>query len=181
MSIILGCDSGLGAFGWAVAALDVDGTLRFEDAGAFTTTAGGAARKGDDASLRVQQLYRHLLALSRDWRPNIICVEGLAVPFGRTSTKTVQQLARARAIVDCLAVNRGAKLLERSPQAVKKALTGRLTASKEAMIIGIGREYPALADTLAGLPESQVEHAADAAAVIHACLPALLRWGEQVE
>ena len=181
MSVILGCDSSLSNFGWAVAVLDSDGVLAFKDAGVIKTEPGAAARKGDDATLRVQKIYRELLALSREWRPNIIAVEGLAVPFGRTSMKTVQQCARARTVVDCVAVNRGSKLFERSPQAVKKAATGRGSGSKDAVIIGIGREYPELADLLAALPSSDVEHAADAAAVVHACLPAMRGWGEQWE
>ena len=163
---ILGLDSSMANFGWAVA--ELHDTLEFLAAGVLSTKPGQALKKGDDASIRTQQLYRWLLEVCREWKPELITVEGLAIPFGKTSHKTTQQNARARAVVDCLAVSVGARLVEYSPQAMKVALTGSRSAQKPQIIAEISRRYPFLGELIAVGRRSASEHIADAGAAIHA-------------
>lgn len=188
MSTILGLDTGLAHFGWCLADLDDSGELVFRRAGAWSTTSGQSEKRGDDTSRRVMELHRRLRALVKepDSRPTIIVVEALALPFGRTSMVTVSQLARARTLADVLAADLGCLLLERSAQAVKKAATGRSPKkgepiTKEQVQDGLYRQNPSALAAVSGRPGKQVEHAADACAVVLAALPALVAWGAEWE
>lgn len=189
MSIILGLDTALSSFGWCLADLDDSGELVFRRAGAwFTSPDGHAEKRGDDTSRRVMELHRRLRALVKepDSRPSIIVVESLALPFGRSSMVTISQLARARTLADVLASDLGCLLLERTPQAVKKAATGRSPKkgepiTKEEVQDGLYRQNPSALAAVSGIPGKQVEHAADACAVVLAALPALVAWGAKWE
>jgi Holliday junction resolvasome RuvABC endonuclease subunit len=188
VSLILGCDTSLANFGWCLADLDDSGELVFRRAGCFSTETGEAERRGDDTTRRIMELHRRLRALVKepDSRPSVVAVEALALPFGRTSMVTVSQCARARTLVDVLASDLGCFLLERSPSAVKKAATGitpkkgqRIT--KEMVQDGLFRDHPSAREACRLLQPHQVEHAADACAVVLAALPRLVAWGAEWE
>lgn len=178
--IILGCDSGLAAFGYAVAELCDDGSLVWHDAGAWRTVPGVAVRKGDDVSARCVDLYRKLRDLAGMWRPRVLAVEALAFPGGRVKWSVISGLARARTLVDCLAVERRAMIYERNAQQVKSAALGRKvrSATKEEVIHAMQARDASLANLLANVQASGLEHAADAAACILATVPALERRAE---
>lgn len=167
--IVLGLDTSLSNTGWVIAEVLLSGARRFFDAGIITTEPGAAHRKGDDTSIRVQRLYRDLLAIGRAWKPDAICVEAPITPFGKTSMRTVHGLARARSVVDCLAVNRGCPLFERAPVTLKIALTGNRGATKSEMVQTVRGRHPELEEWLRRYPDAMAEHIADAAAAVLSC------------
>lgn len=175
--IILGLDTGLAGFGYAVADYGADFTLSFLAAGAWETKPGVASKRGDDTTARWMRLYRQARALAEEWRPGLVVVEAIALPWGRTSMVTVSALGRARAIADAIAVEREVILLERTAQALKREATGNRTATKEEVQRALVDRYPTLRDRFATVPEKLREHAADAAAAIHAIAPDLERRG----
>lgn len=139
MITIVGFDTSLAAFGFAVATMDDEGRLTFTELGCLSTNPGNCSLKGEDTSQRVMDLHSRLRTLrSRISHPDsplsAVVVESLALPFGRTSMKTVSQLGRARTLADVFASAAGARLMEASAVAVKKAVTGSPRATKEEMI-----------------------------------------------
>lgn len=195
MITIVGFDTSLAAFGYAVAEMDEEGRLMFTELGCFTTKPGNCSLKGEDTSQRVMDLHAQLRTLrSRISHPDsplsAVVVESLALPFGRTSMKTVSQLGRARTLADVFAAAAGARLMEESAVAVKKAVTGDPRATKEEMIstwlknqhvVEYGRwaPFPAINvgpfALLKGLTPVLREHAVDAAGSILAARGRILR------
>lgn len=166
---IYGLDTSLAHFGYAVAT-DFDGPLRFVACGVLTTKPDAKAKsKTDDNRRRFEGLANALWSLVRRHGPaRSICVEATAMPFGRTTSTTLAALGRARGLVDALAANLGLSAHEFQAQTLKKAVTGDRFADKAAVVAGVVRLYPELGPLLEQLNAANREHAADAAASIHA-------------
>lgn len=167
---LIGLDTGLAAFGVAIAELGATG-LVFTHVEVWTTTPAARARrlrKADDTSERVRLLAGRLHELIVATQPVALCTESIALPFGRVRSSVVSALGRARGLVDALAEVHRLPVLEESAQRLKAATAGTQKASKEAVREGLEATYP----ELLGLWPSQatlIEHAADASAAIHAC------------
>lgn len=179
--IILGCDSGLRRFGYCIAERTFDNGLVFHELGAWETLPIGTLGKGDDTSARAVKLYRHLRSVADLWRPSAITVEALAFPQGRVRWSVISQLARARGLVDCLAVERRALLYERTPRAVKLAATGKLKATKLEVEEALRERFPSVRRMLDDQPKKFREHAADACAVVLATLDAFAARDEALD
>lgn len=167
--LIYGFDTSLAHFGYAVAT-DFDGPLRFVACGVLATKPDAKAKsKTDDNRRRFEGLANALLSLlKRHGPPRTICVEATAMPFGKTTSTVLSALGRARGLVDVIAATVGLSANEYQAQTLKKAVTGDRFADKAAVIAGVTALYPELAPLLAQLNAANVEHAADAAASIHA-------------
>lgn len=167
---LIGLDTGLASFGVAVADVTSDG-LRFESVEVWTTKPASKKRrlrKADDTAERVRGLAGQLNVLIIATEPVALCVEAVALPFGRARSSVVSALGRARGIVDALAEVHRLPVLEETPQRVKEASAGKTNASKEEVRAALEAAYPEIA---AHWPAQAtlVEHAADAAAAVHAC------------
>lgn len=169
MSLLYGFDSSLTHFGYAVARRTAEG-LAFVSVGCFATRPDAEREsKTADTRRRVEGLARELRGLvQRHGAPAVICVEALALPLGRTSLVTVSALGRARGLVDALIIEHGAVAAEFQPQALKAAVTGSRSATKLEVQQQLEAAHPELERLFAGLRASSVEHAADAAAAVHA-------------
>lgn len=171
--LVYGFDSSLTHFGYAVA--EQRGYyLHWLAAGVIATKPDADARtKTDDARARVEGIARELRGLiERHGRPNIIAVEALALPLGRTSLVTVSALGRCRGLIDALAVEHGLTAREFQPQALKALITGERNADKSLVERTLSVSYPGLEQLLGRIAAKNREHAADAAAAIHAALTA---------
>lgn len=200
--MILGFDSGLRRFGYAAAELvdgrlryvktgvwatEPDKTKGKGEANAERTSALFRMLlelQPDQLTDRLVPIADALRELGHDERAirlglapfgrriRALCVEGVAFPMGRVQWSVISGLGRARALVDALGVVLGVPVLERTPQAIKFAVTGARGGAKEAVQSGLEQLHPELAG-LWPKQKANHEHAADAAAAIFACLPEL--------
>lgn len=172
-SLTYGFDSSLTHFGYAVCRWR-EGVPNWLAVGVIETQPDAVARKKSKTSdnrRRVEGIARALRGLvSRHGAPNLIAVEALALPMGQTSKVTVSALGRVRGLVDALVVEHELEAREFQAQALKVALTGDRSASKDAVTGALIRTYPQLGVLLGGLKKANREHAADACAAIHAAL-----------
>ncbi|PZR17513.1 MAG: hypothetical protein DI536_04155 [Archangium gephyra] len=170
--ILYGFDSSLTHFGYAVAVRRRTSLVSFQfvacgvwatkpDADAETRTADLGARLQGIAGLLFQLVEHH-------GRPALLACEALALPWGKTSMQTVSTLGRARGLVDALAGQHRQQVHEVQPAQLKRIVTGDQKASKQQVIAAMVARYPELAALFAQLKAANVEHAADAAAAIHA-------------
>lgn len=167
-SIAIGFDPSLTHFGFAVAHLGPE--VHFIEVGVWTTAPAGDRTKTEGYARRCEGLARSLFGLvERFGRPALLACEGTAIPFGRTSMQTVAALGRVRGLVDGLAASQSLRVREFAPAHLKRVLTGDQKASKDAVRAVVEAAYPELC-TLWPSKQSDIEHAADAAAALHAAL-----------
>lgn len=167
---LIGLDTGLASFGIAVAEVTSSG-VRFERLDVWRTVPASAKRrlrKADDTADRVRTLAGYLHELIIETKPVALCVEAIALPFGRARSSVVSALGRARGIVDAIAEVHRLPVLEETPQRLKHAVAGAQNATKEAVRGALEATYAELR-ALWPVQATLVEHAADAAAAIHAC------------
>lgn len=169
--LAMGFDPSLTHFGWAVAEV-TPGALRFVDCGVFVTKpSDDDDTKTQGYARRCEALARQLFGLVEQWgRPGLLACEAVALPFGRTSMQTVSALGRVRGLVDALAASQALTVVEFQPAHLKRLVTGDKSASKEAVARAVVTAHPELAHHFAQLRGAHVEHAADAAAALHAAL-----------
>jgi len=151
---ILGIDPGTARMGYGIV----------EDAGAGRerAVAYGCLETPADmrTELRLQALYRGLVELLEQYRPDALAVEELF--FGRNVT-TVIHVGQARGIVLLAAADNGVPVREFTPMQVKMAVTGYGRADKT--------QVQRMVRALLGLPEvPKPDDVADALAVALAAL-----------
>ena len=173
---LLGVDPGLAALGLAVVELEAD-SVRVLDLRVIRTHPCAKKRRirrtddlGDRLRIIAEALHHHYLPL-----PGLVavCVEAAAVPYrhGRLMTKpsTVAALGRVRGTIDALAAWRGLPVVEETPQAIKRLLTGRQNASKLDVQKALEARFPEVA-TLWPQQRTLREHRVDALAAVVAGL-----------
>jgi len=168
--IVFGVDPGLAHLGVAVAKL---GPTQFRITYVISTERSDRKRKirsVDDSTARLQSLSRELETLLDDYRPALLACEAPSYP---RDAGTAAKIGMSWGAVVALAEARGIPVLVFTPQECKKALCGRISATKdevqrklEELYPGIGALWPRGARGGTAL----IEHAADAAAAIHAAL-----------
>lgn len=135
MSILaLGLDPGFTAFGWSVVRVGVNDE-ELVALGVLRTKKGKDAKlKRDDDHRRCAELARGLLEVTSRWRPAVICAEALthvpARPGRPAPVLAVSKGARVWGLVDMLSEVYRVALLQAAPQTIKKATTGKASASK---------------------------------------------------
>ena len=164
-----GFDPSLAHFGYAVCRFR-EGVPFFVALGVIVTAPEkGAKSKTDDNRRRVEGIARELRALvTRHGKPDVIAVEALALMHGRTTLTVISSLGRVRGLVDALAAEHGVSAREFQPQALKSAITGNRSAEKAEVERALARHYCDFDDLLSQVRPANREHAADAAAAIHA-------------
>jgi crossover junction endodeoxyribonuclease RuvC len=169
--IVLGVDPGFASLGLAAVELGVDTCAPLA---AWVVRTEPSARKravraSEDNVRRCLELATALEAAVTRWRPVALAAETMSWP---RNAGAAAKVALGWGVVVAMAHRHGLPLVQASPMDVKRALLGRKTASKEEMIAEVGRRWPDLE-----LPPQATlqEHAADAVAVVLACLdsPAL--------
>lgn len=175
MSRLYGFDTSLAHFGYAIAELG-DYGLQFLVAGVLVTKP--TPKTGPvkfrptitaDTRRRCTWLATELrAAIARHGAPTLIGVESVALMQGQTTLTTVSALGRARGFVDFIAAEHACDVREFSSQTLKKLITGNVKAEKADVISAISKRYPELERLFAQLAPANLEHAADAAAALHA-------------
>lgn len=145
---ILGIDPGTALMGYGI--VESSGSRDQAVAyGALTTPAEMAAEK------RLQLLYRGVVDLMLEFRPEVLAVEELF--FGRNVTTAIH-VGQARGVVLLAAADNGIPVAEFTPMQVKMAVTGYGRAEK--------KQVQAMVKTLLHLPEvPKPDDVADALAV----------------
>lgn len=166
---LVGIDGGLRSLGVAVALVTLAG-ITFQRVEVFTTKPSSKRRrlrKCDDTAERMRLLAGRLDAMLVSARPVAVAVEAVALPFGRCRASVVSALGRVAGAIDALCVVHKLPCLVETPQAIKLAAAGAQNASKDAVRLALEAAYPELRSMWP--TAALVEHAADAAAVVHAC------------
>lgn len=175
---VLGLDSSLTAFGWAVLELERNrlhplgySESRFVDAGLIETEKDdGAENKSVDRTRRVQEIGLAVDQVLARYEPALAAVEGLAL-IPRMSPIVISSLARVRGVVEGLCLARRVRLIEVAPQTLKKFVTGDLHAPKEAVVEWARRAFYTSSALLDAVPASKRDNLADAVACAS--------WGER--
>jgi len=161
-------DPGFASFGFCVLtasprpagkppAVDAEraGVIRTEKASKKSNTFAS-----DDIIQRAQTIRRALLEAAAG--AHLMAAESLSYPRN-ASTSAVMGVAFG--VLASVAAEMSIPLINASPQAVKKALVGQISASKLEIEAAACARLPSLAEYLDDLPKGEREHASDAGAV----------------
>lgn len=154
----LGIDPGLAATGFAVIeCLERGGILC--DWGTITTSNDTPSEN------RLQEIYRGLLELIRQWRPDVIALEDIYML--KAYPRAAIQLGEVKGIIALAAAESGTAFMTQKPAEIKRALTGNGRAPKQQV-------HAAVRHSLGLSHAITPDHASDAAAI---ALVALSRSG----
>ena len=163
---VVGIDSGLATCGIAVLRLLPAGE-ELVYTGVFTSKPSDrkqAVRAADDLARRARELAVVLSSVLEQHRPIAIAIEAPSWPRNAGSAA---KMGAAFGVVFALAQRFDLPLVQASPMDVKKAVTGRKTASKDEVVLAVETRFPAITWP----PQTGLwEHAADAVGVVLACL-----------
>jgi len=119
--LILGIDPGTAITGYGLVEAEGNRLIPVEY-GALRTKAG------DDTAARLSDLHRHLCALLKAARPDVVAVEQL---FFNTNVTTALAVGQARGVILLAAAQAGIEVVEYTPLQVKQTVTGNGRARKE--------------------------------------------------
>jgi crossover junction endodeoxyribonuclease RuvC len=123
--IILGVDPGLETTGYGV--IDVDGPrrIKLKEAGVIRT------KSADTVSVRLASLYGTITEVIGEYGPDVLVLERLYSHYKHPATAIL--MGHARGVI-CLAAGiKNVKLINYPPARVKKAITGKGSATKMQM------------------------------------------------
>jgi crossover junction endodeoxyribonuclease RuvC len=169
--IVLGIDGGFASMG--LAAVHIRGDREtLTQAWVVRTELSSrklGVRSGDDSCRRARELAAAVELAIQTHSPAAIAIESPSWP---RSAGVAAKMGIAFGIVFALAEKHRLPLVMASPQEVKKALCGSKTATKDEIILAVESRFP---DIVWPKQKTLWEHAADACAVVVACLdsPAL--------
>jgi crossover junction endodeoxyribonuclease RuvC len=164
--IVLGIDPGFASLGMAAVDVTADSERIVELAVVRTEKSHRKleVRASDDNVRRAVQLTKGLCRFVDKHNPVAIAVEAQSWPRNAGSSAKV---GIAWGVVAATASWYGLAVVQTSPQALKKAVCGPKTATKEDVIAAIEERFP---DIEWPKPKGVVEHAADAIGAVLACL-----------
>jgi Holliday junction resolvasome RuvABC endonuclease subunit len=172
---LLGLDPGFASFGWSVVALYPDGE-EISAMGVFRTQKESSKRHVlacEDSFERTRAIAKFLDGLIEQWDPKVVCFEAWS-PVRNASAAAKVAFAYG-ALGANLARGTGLPAVSPTPQRVKKALTGKVNASKEEVESEVRKRFggtsPKVLQTFSkAVPRSQQVHAFDSLAVVIASL-----------
>jgi crossover junction endodeoxyribonuclease RuvC len=131
---VLGLDPGLQRTGYGCIEVDGDGwTPRIVEAGVLRLKAG------TPIASRLRQLECDLMELLDELAPSTMAVE--SVFTHQRNLRTAILMAHARGVILLCGQRRGLELVEVAPATVKKAVTGRGSASKSQMQTAVASTF----------------------------------------
>ena len=162
---VLGIDTGFSEFGWAVAEISRE-TETIVDAGLIRTKKDKRKILATVDNIRRSRIIAvELDALVEKWDPVAFAVESMSWPRNASVTG---KIGLAWGVVIAVAALRGIPIIPSSPQAIKKNLTGSISASKAVVLecVLIHPGFEELERILEEIPKSRREHPVDAAAAV---------------
>jgi crossover junction endodeoxyribonuclease RuvC len=90
-------------------------------------TSGCIDVAGQDMVVRLQCIYRSVVALVHEHRPDMVAIERV---FVHRNPDSALKLGQARGVALCAAASMGASVYEYAPRAIKMAITGYGAAAK---------------------------------------------------
>ena len=168
---VIGADRGFSAFGYALFEL-LDTSERVVRVGVIETkkaTKKANVLASSDNHRRTGELHRAMdVVLSSYGRVFAAAAESTSLPRNAGAS---YKIGRADGVYAVALITRNIPLAEASPQAVKKALCGKASASKQEVQKALEKLYPGQFDEFkAEYAKGKWEHGFDAAAAVVACL-----------
>jgi Holliday junction resolvasome RuvABC endonuclease subunit len=169
LPVVLGVDPGFASTGIALVRLLPDG----EEAvllDVLRTSKDDAKRRtlaADDNLRRTRELARAFARLVVEHGVRAICAESMSHPRNASNSGKMSLCWGALAAV---AEAHGLPLVQASPQAIKLAVAGAKTASKDDLEFALLQRFGNATEALFTGPDGQREHAFDALAALVACL-----------
>jgi len=170
----LTCDPGFGNFGWAIVAWDSESRSNtLCDMGVITTKKAKKkqrvlATEDNFARLREIATKLHGLVLEHDVR--VVSFEAFSMPM-KANKSNLTKIGMPYGALAMLATARDVAVVMLTPQAIKKELCGKISASKEEVrtevlrVLAAPRHQPVLKIFDKQTPKAQHEHGYDALAV----------------
>jgi len=126
-----------------------------------------SVRESEDVVRRAREVWSwlELELYERDVR--VVCMETLSLPRNAGSSA---KIGVALGVVVAVAASKNLPIVQASPQEVKAKIARARNASKDDVELQVRQRYPSTAAFLDAMRKGDREHAADAVAVIHACL-----------
>lgn len=163
MITLLGVDTGFAALGYAKI------SLTSADPGSIAQAQMGVLRTAKTAKKKnvyaADDNLRRIAELARDLDPllegvAVVCIEAQSWP---RNASVSAKIGMAWGLVGALCARRSIPIVQVSPQNLKKALTGKPTATKEEVETGVRERFSLDFETLlSGVPGTMYEHAFDA-------------------
>ena len=161
-SIILGIDGGLAHLGFAVASCPAGAKPMVLSGGVIETTKCSIGTAAADNVRRARELALALEAVVAEWRPARIVAEAMSHP---RNSRAAAMLSMSWGVIAAIAERHSIPVDVKGPMALKRAMTGNQTASKDEMIAAVREQYP---EVQWPARRDLHEHLADAVAAIHA-------------
>ncbi|KKM23476.1 hypothetical protein LCGC14_1614830 [marine sediment metagenome] len=165
--VVLSIDAGFEALGWVVARLiEIDRKMSIDLVAVGVIRTKKDTKKkhiyvADDDCRRIKELITGLRGVL-----DVVKIDGIVAEIpsgGAQGARANRCMGMSTAIVICFAEMLNVPIETYTPNEVKKVMTGKITASKEAMVAGAQAEWP---DTKWPKNKGDIHHAADAAATL---------------
>ncbi len=167
--IALGIDTGLAHFGYALIEFTSPTDCKLITLQCLKTEPS----KKKANVLAASDNVRRARELTRDLEPifaqaHIVCAESQSWP---RNASAIGKLGMSWGVAAALTELHNLPFVAASPQRIKKAMTGRQSASKLQVQKGVEKHFPRLPAFLqrAGIPPTRHEHPVDAAAAVLTC------------
>ena len=184
MSLVLGLDPGFSCVGYALVRLDGDtesplamGVVRTEKASKKQNVFAS-----EDNLRRAREITAALNKIFKGHKIQAMCAETMSVP---RSSSVAAKMAMCWGVVACFSELLNVPLVQATPKALKKGVTGHADSSKEDIIEALLSRYgiEVLNGLVDDVPPSLREHPFDALGAVVACrdselLRLLRRQGE---
>jgi len=166
MGLVLGIDTGFSTMGLSL--MEVSSTREYVMGGRTLTTKKSAKklniRASDDNMRRAREIAVELRRRLDTYDINAVCMEAQSWPRNASSSA---KIGISWGIVAAVAEAKGLPVLQATPQAIKKALVGKNSASKDEIIAAITKRHPEIKWPKA---KGIHEHIADATGAVIACM-----------
>lgn len=170
--MVLGLDTGFSNIGWTVGRMRPGSSMCFDivDMGHIETKKTSRkknVRQADDIVERGRKIAQHLEGIFEKHQPKVVCAESISWV---RSSPTMCKIGICFGVLATLSAVRDLPFLQATPNEIKMAVSGKKSASKEAvqdLLDTMFGQVPAM--FLGNLPKSKREHPYDSLGAIVAC------------